>query len=230
VDQGLQRLLRAYPEQLALAEPNTLLWRDGTRMPCDDGRRLDTPEARLDQPSLFHQMEEPYPRGEAGIPPAQGADPGRIRYEPFFRRMYGATPQEVEARLVSVRWLPHSANRLLRVTRVNGVNRRLQAVSEALERLPADRRRCAERPAGAYHWRRIAGTQRNSAHAYGIAVDLDPAASDYWRWAKGSPPAYRNRIPLEIVRVFEAQGFIWGGKWSHFDTMHFEYRPELLTD
>jgi hypothetical protein len=21
---------------------------------------------------------------------------------------------------------------------------------------------------------------------------------------------------------------IWGGKWGHFDTMHFEYRPELL--
>jgi len=22
--------------------------------------------------------------------------------------------------------------------------------------------------------------------------------------------------------------FIWGGRWYHFDTMHFEYRPELL--
>ncbi|MDP3291618.1 MAG: M15 family metallopeptidase, partial [Sulfuricurvum sp.] len=23
-------------------------------------------------------------------------------------------------------------------------------------------------------------------------------------------------------------GFIWGGRWYHYDTMHFEYRPELL--
>ena len=23
-------------------------------------------------------------------------------------------------------------------------------------------------------------------------------------------------------------GFIWGGKWSEFDLMHFEYRPELI--
>ncbi|MGC1959145.1 MAG: M15 family metallopeptidase, partial [Pseudolabrys sp.] len=38
----------------------------------------------------------------------------------------------------------------------------------------------------------------------------------------------RNRIPIEIVRIFEKQGFIWGGYWYHFDTMHFEYRPELL--
>jgi hypothetical protein len=37
-----------------------------------------------------------------------------------------------------------------------------------------------------------------------------------------------NRIPLEIVAIFERHGFIWGGKWSHYDTMHFEYRPELL--
>ncbi|NUM57423.1 MAG: M15 family metallopeptidase, partial [Bdellovibrionaceae bacterium] len=27
---------------------------------------------------------------------------------------------------------------------------------------------------------------------------------------------------------FESEGFIWGGKWNHYDTMHFEYRPELF--
>ncbi|WP_233144810.1 M15 family metallopeptidase [Campylobacter pinnipediorum] len=21
---------------------------------------------------------------------------------------------------------------------------------------------------------------------------------------------------------------MWGGRWKHFDTMHFEYRPELF--
>jgi hypothetical protein len=39
---------------------------------------------------------------------------------------------------------------------------------------------------------------------------------------------FRNRLPVEIVQIFEKHGFIWGGKWEHFDTMHFEYRPELL--
>lgn len=33
---------------------------------------------------------------------------------------------------------------------------------------------------------------------------------------------------LEIVKVFEKYGFIWGGTWYHYDTMHFEYRPEFL--
>ena len=37
-----------------------------------------------------------------------------------------------------------------------------------------------------------------------------------------------NRIPPDIVAAFERHGFIWGGRWMHFDTMHFEFRPELL--
>jgi hypothetical protein len=39
---------------------------------------------------------------------------------------------------------------------------------------------------------------------------------------------WENRIPQFIVDAFEAEGFIWGGRWYHYDTMHFEYRPELF--
>ena len=35
---------------------------------------------------------------------------------------------------------------------------------------------------------------------------------------------------MEVVEIFEKYGFIWGGKWYHYDTMHFEYRPELLVN
>lgn len=225
---GLRQLLTAYPDQLAAVESNAIIWQDGTRMVFDDGRRVSDPELRLDQPSLMFQLEEAYPKGEEGIPPTPNADPGRVRYLPFFQKMYGATPREVERQLISVHWL---AGRSLRVTRVNGVDRQVRAVAEELEQLPPTLRRFVERPAGAYAWRTVAGTHRPSAHAFGIAVDIDASASDYWRWAGprgGAIPTYRNRIPLEIVRIFERHGFIWGGKWSHFDTMHFEYRPELL--
>jgi peptide methionine sulfoxide reductase MsrA len=40
--------------------------------------------------------------------------------------------------------------------------------------------------------------------------------------------SYKNEIPWEIVEIFEKHGFIWGGKWYHYDTMHFEYRPEII--
>lgn len=39
---------------------------------------------------------------------------------------------------------------------------------------------------------------------------------------------YPNQIPWPIILIFEKYGFIWGGKWHHYDTMHFEYRPELF--
>ena len=191
--QRLQQLLTAYPDHLASVEPNAIVWRDGTRMIFDDGRRLNDPEARLNQPSLLFQLEEAYPRGDAGVPPAWKADPGRIRYEPFFRKMYGATPSEVEKHLVSIRWLPHTANRALRVTRINGVDQHLQAVSEELEQLSPERRRFVERPSGGYHWRQVEGTRRTSAHAFGIAIDLDASASDYWRWVKTAPPPFARR-------------------------------------
>jgi len=86
--------------------------------------------------------------------------------------------------------------------------------------------------AGTYNCRRIAGTDRRSMHAYAAAIDINTAHTDYWMWSKpvdGRYP-YRNRIPQAIVDVFERHGFIWGGKWYHYDTMHFEYRPELLPE
>ena len=57
------------------------------------------------------------------------------------------------------------------------------------------------------------------------------AVSDYWLWQKPGPDGLlvpKNRMPMEVVEAFERHGFIWGGRWHHYDTMHFEYRPELL--
>ena len=97
---------------------------------------------------------------------------------------------------------------------------------------------CAEQPAlreflvglgGTFVVRNIAGTTRRSAHSYGVSLDVNVALSHYWRWQRPAAPLrWQNRIPQAIVDAFEAEGFIWGGRWYHYDTMHFEYRPELL--
>ena len=39
---------------------------------------------------------------------------------------------------------------------------------------------------------------------------------------------FKNSIPFEIVEIFERNGWVWGGRWYHYDTMHFEYRPEVI--
>jgi hypothetical protein len=83
---------------------------------------------------------------------------------------------------------------------------------------------------GTWIWRRISRSKNLSAHAWGLAIDLNVERSAYWRWTpRGEPLKWQNRIPQEIVDAFEAEGFIWGGRWVHYDTMHFEYRPELLS-
>ena len=67
-------------------------------------------------------------------------------------------------------------------------------------------------------------------HGYAAAIDLNLDYSDYWLWNARSSVSipYKNRFPQQIVEIFERHGFIWGGRWYHYDTMHFEYRPELL--
>lgn len=61
------------------------------------------------------------------------------------------------------------------------------------------------------------------------AFDLNLSYSDYWLWnAKSKNVPNKNRMPRQIVEIFERHGFIWGSKWYHYDTMHFEYRPELV--
>jgi hypothetical protein len=90
-----------------------------------------------------------------------------------------------------------------------------------------------------WNWRTIADTQSRSFHAYGTAIDLLPRSLDgletYWLWAADRSPEWwavpysrRFHPPLAVIKAFESYGFIWGGKWTFFDTMHFEYRPELL--
>ena len=84
------------------------------------------------------------------------------------------------------------------------------------------------------YWRTVRGTNsRLSPHSFGIAIDLNTKYSNYWQWdckctSENVDLSYKNKIPQGIIDIFEKHGFIWGGKWYHYDTMHFEYRPELL--
>jgi flavodoxin len=90
-----------------------------------------------------------------------------------------------------------------------------------------------------WNWRNVAGSANLSFHAYGAAIDLlmkaQAGMETYWQWtaAKGIdwrsvPAENRQNPPRAAIRAFEEQGFIWGGRWHRYDTMHFEYRPELL--
>jgi hypothetical protein len=227
---ALDNLVAAYPNALAGHDDKMLHWRDGTLMPVSDGNDHKTFPELLRHASIIDQFRIPYPRGPLDNPPAADSDPGRFRNTAFFMKMYGdCRTGEVSKHLVSLAWLPKAWGKSIRITPVNGVDRHLRAVSTEIDALPENIKRAAYPIAGTYTCRTVADTGEPSAHGYGIAIDLNLAFSDYWYWRPHSGPiVYRNRMPEEIVAIFENHGFIWGGKWSHFDTMHFEFRPELL--
>lgn len=228
---GLEALLSAYPGWLSRIEGNVLVWKDGTRMPLDDGRADKTLEQKLAEPDIDDMFSMPYALGRSGVPPAAGHDPGRVRYAPLFDKMYGnCRDRRIAGNLVPVIWLPSKGGQRLMFSSINGAADQLRKVSAALDRLPARYLQYLMPSAGTFNCRPIAGTRRLSAHGHGIAIDLATQHAHYWQWStgKGSQPQWRNEIPWEIVEIFEAHGFIWGGKWYHYDTMHFEFRPELI--
>jgi len=101
-------------------------------------------------------------------------------------------------------------------------------IDAAMKRAPTIAR-FFDSPGGTFNWRHIAGTDELSMHSWAIAIDLDTKRANYWRNERQDRPlVWKNAYPQAIVDAFEAEGFIWGGRWYHFDTMHFEYRPELL--
>lgn len=170
----------------------------------------------------------PYVTGP--IQPVEGdesvEDPGRTRYDALFRAAYGKNRREVEHRLAKWRFFG---------IRYPVHERALPAFEKVAQKLEA---LVKEKPqldkfvrdiGGTWSWRTIARTKVMSTHAFGIAVDLNVKRSHYWRWARPRKPLkWKNSFPQEIVDAFESEGFIWGGRWVHYDTMHFEWRPELL--
>ncbi len=225
---SIDALVEAYPDQLAGHDQTDLIWRDGTRQKISDGKGEKSFDETLRNASLLDQLSLPYPKGPLKAPPGPQDDPGRFRNSAFFDKMYGNCEKgETRGHLTGVKWLPATGGKLVQVTTVNGVADKLRAVAEEIERLPPEIKRFAYPSAGTFNCRTVKDTGKRSMHAYGAAIDLNTKFADYWLWSKD---AYRNRIPFEIVAIFERHGFIWGGKWGHFDTMHFEYRPELLRD
>ena len=88
-------------------------------------------------------------------------------------------------------------------------------------------------PSLGWNWRNIAGSNRRSNHSYGTAIDLLPrdlrGRHTYWQWSINDFDFENYYMPPDaVIKAFEDHGFIWGGNWDLIDTMHFEYRPEIL--
>ncbi|MGE0159913.1 MAG: M15 family metallopeptidase [Gemmatimonadales bacterium] len=208
----------------------------GRSVRFDGGRMLD--ESRLDRrascdPVFYRYSIEPL--RQAPVPATEFPTSCRDVLE----ILWGSTETEVRRHCSPVAFLDH---RMI-------VNDVLIAPLQAVER---DVRELSSRDAAVAEWiaeieitysfinRDISSSDTPSFHSWGLAFDLVPRSYEgrhaYWRWSRAMDREGWQDIPLEarwspppsVVEIFERHGFVWGGKWGYFDTIHFEYRPEIL--
>ncbi|MFM7681307.1 MAG: M15 family metallopeptidase [Bacteroidota bacterium] len=220
-------LVRSYPGIITNVENNVVTFKSGKKMTYDDLDKKSNSEL-LNKPDIQDQLFYSYNQSE----PEKNTDAGRIRNDAFFKEIYGQTKDEVAKNLTTVTWCPKLVNSKLQFSKVNNAHLALGKVSKELDEHP-EWKKYLTNIGGTFNWRKISGTNRLSAHSFGITIDINTSYSNYWQWDCGckdesSNLNYKNRIPMGIVVIFEKYGFIWGGRWKHYDTMHFEFRPEIL--
>jgi len=72
-----------------------------------------------------------------------------------------------------------------------------------------------DRFGGTFNFRPIRGSTHLSNHAYGCAIDIDPDHNPLG--------ATHGRMPPDVVALFKAEGWRWGGDYhGRKDWMHFE--------
>lgn len=204
---------------------------DGTAIPYAPPRDAG-PAARLDGATIGDMFVYTYPLTFDLESRLQAwNDPGRLRNEAFFRALYADSEAAARDTLVKVTFNGQSVTTAFSVTTRNCVSTQLDAALTEIETLSPGIDVYFDQSGGSFNWRVIAGTNRLSSHSFGAAIDLNADLGGYWRWSgrpEGNAGPHDNKIPAELVAIMERRGFIWGGKWHHFDGMHFEYRPELI--
>jgi len=229
--QDLLCLLTSYPEYITDIEVNNgyvyLVMKSGKKLIYDDKKEKNSGE-KLENPDLQDTLEQIYPLSSIKTIMENDFDPGRFRSYGLLSEVYGGSKGVVESKLAKVNVGYHnyqfnSSNSA--VTSLQTIMKQLIPLSQSNPNVM----KCLLPCSGTFNYRVISGTNRLSPHSFGIAIDLASDKRDYWKWAsKESGEKRLSSYSNELVEVFENNNFIWGGKWSHFDILHFEYRPEII--
>lgn len=75
-----------------------------------------------------------------------------------------------------------------------------------------------DRIGGGYCWRLTRGGHILSMHAFGAAVDFDPEHNAFG----DTTPNLALPENRWVIEVFEAEGWVWGGRFGKPDGMHFQ--------
>lgn len=204
-----------------------LVMKSGRKILYDD-KVKKSHEEKLTNPDLQDMLEQIYPLNMIDKIMSKDFDPGRARSYELLSEVYGSSKESIEKTLVNLKY----GYTNYQFNSKNKANIALETTFKELMPLAQTRGDIGNilYPAsGTFNYRVIAGTGRLSPHSYGIAIDLKSDKRDYWKWSTEKEGNIRlGQYPKELVEAFEKNNFVWGGKWGHFDILHFEYRPEII--
>lgn len=225
-------LFMAYPgfiKDIEKTEDNKvyIIMKSGKKILYDDKVEKSHEEV-LANPDLHDMLEQIYPLEMTTEIMDKSFDPGRARNYELLNEVYGSSQSTISKNLTTLKY----GYTTYQFNTQNGAN---IALDETLKELLSMVKRKSEiggilfPASGTFNYRVISGTGRLSPHAYGIAIDLKSDRRDYWKWCTKEEGKTRLLdYPEELVKTFENNNFVWGGKWGHFDILHFEYRPEII--
>ncbi len=229
--QNILVLMLSYPEYITSIEKEDnkiyCIFKSGKKILYDD-KLEKTQEEKFANSDLQDTLEQYYPLTKNIVLMDKNFNPGRCRNYELLEEVYGDSKQKIEKNLVNLKC--GYAN--YQFNSCNNANIALDnALKELLELSKSNSKisNILYPGSGTFNYRLISGTNRLSPHSFGIAIDLKSDAKDYWKWSSKENGEKRiNEYPEDLVKVFEKNNFIWGGKWGYFDILHFEYRPEII--
>lgn len=232
IKRDLLILMLSYPDYINTIEKNSngniyILMKDGKKILYDDFKSKSN-EDKFVNPDIQDILEEPYPLDSISKVMDANKDPGRVRHYGLLGSVYGESKETIEKNLIYVDTYYGSVMFNKSNDAAANLKRALDEVGSLTKSIPKISNFVTPL-SGTYNYRVIQDTGLLSPHSYGIAIDLNRNDSDYWKWVSREKGDIRiASYPKELVKVFEKYGFVWGGKWSHFDILHFEYRPEVV--
>lgn len=229
--QDILTIMMAYPDYIIGIEKNNegvfLVTANNEKIIYDDMQVKDS-EQKMNNADIQDILQEPYPLEMPKALSEVESDPGRYRCYALLNSVYGKSEYEVSSNLIGI-YAPYNKYQF---NKNNGAAEALEAAMKELKNLASSDNKVGGLIGsinGTFNYRVISGTGKLSPHAYGIAIDIASNPSDYWKWSTREAGEKRMLYyPEDLVKIFEKYNFVWGGKWGHFDTLHFEYRPEIL--
>ena len=224
---NINKLIKCYGKQILNIKLNRKI--NEVIFTMKDGKQIkwnlkNTKNKNLNYLNFNYEVKYPI------LKPKINYNPGREVNESFFESIYGGYEKEVVTNIVKVRWLPKTNINKPKFVMFNkkcGGATALYRVSRQLDRLPEELKKYVTNISLNTKEQNLKG--KYLSNKLYIAIELEKKYRNYWENDDyGDKIKFINRVPYEIVKIFEQNGFIWGGRWHNFDTGHFEYRPEMF--